>query len=105
MHLFDEKPFIVGDLTSPLGSKPIQIIEDGDGGDTVQDGDHVSRWNWVMEWGDGCLKPSELEKVSWSPCAVRCLQGRGRVSPKNELILAVLFLYLSRLVPIASEAG
>ena len=57
------KFFVVGDLSSPVGSRPIKIIDTGVVGDEVKPGDHISRWGWLMEFGEGCISIEELEKV------------------------------------------
>lgn len=57
--------FVVGDLSGDPrpSSKPIRFVASDDVGNDVRDGDRVSRWGWLMEWGEGCIRPAELEKV------------------------------------------
>jgi hypothetical protein len=88
------QPFVVGDLSAPIGSRKVATIGSDDTvriaiesytaiTDTLlllNVGDLVSRWGWLMEWGEGCVKPPELEAVSSRKCNISyclCLTMRS----------------------------
>lgn len=59
------RPFIVGDLSRSVreSQRIAQYIDRTELLETTQEGDVFTRWGWLGEWGDGCVRPTQLETV------------------------------------------
>lgn len=58
-------PFVVGDLKRSLRESVAQAVhvDTGDELETTLPGEVFTKWGWIGEWGDGCVRPSQFEKV------------------------------------------